>query len=84
MSEIPKMGDEEFQYDGSRIFIWIADTCGLSVDLVSKRMVMVYLNLYIYVKYMFVVCTSNEHTIKAKISLLQVNTRAYFGPKSIE
>lgn len=35
MFEIPKLGDEDTQYDGSRIFTWLADMCGLSVDLVS-------------------------------------------------
>lgn len=35
MYEIPKLGDEESQYDGSRIFTWFADMCGVSVDLVS-------------------------------------------------
>lgn len=35
MFEIPKLGDEDNSYDGSRIFTWLADICGLSVDLVS-------------------------------------------------
>lgn len=35
MFEIPKVGDEDSSYDGSRIFTWLADMCGLSVDLVS-------------------------------------------------
>lgn len=35
MFEIPKSGDEYNHYDGSRIFAWLADICGLSVDLVS-------------------------------------------------
>lgn len=38
MIEIPKIDDDtDSQYDGSRIFTWLADTCGLSVDLVSER-----------------------------------------------
>lgn len=35
MFEIPKLGDEDSHYDGSRAFTWLADICGLSVDLVS-------------------------------------------------
>lgn len=35
MFEIPKFGVEYSQYDGSRMFTWLADICGLSVDLVS-------------------------------------------------
>lgn len=35
MFEIPKLGDEDNCYDGSRAFTWLADICGLSVDLVS-------------------------------------------------
>lgn len=37
MFEIPKLGDEDTGYDGSRVFTWLADICGLSVDLVSIR-----------------------------------------------
>lgn len=37
MFAIPKLGDEDSQYDGSRVFTWLADMCGLSVDLVSIR-----------------------------------------------
>lgn len=39
MDELPSMGDEvtQFQYDGSRVFAWLADMCGLSVDLVSRK-----------------------------------------------
>lgn len=36
MFEIPTVDDEDTHYDGSRIFTWLADICGLSVDLVSK------------------------------------------------
>lgn len=35
MLELPKLGDEDVAYDGSRVFTWLADLCGLSVDLVS-------------------------------------------------
>ncbi|XP_031641002.1 lysophospholipid acyltransferase 1 [Contarinia nasturtii] len=35
MFEIPKVGDEDSQYDGSRAFVWLADICGLSVDLIN-------------------------------------------------
>lgn len=35
MFAIPKLGEEGDGYDGSRIFNWLADVCGLSVDLVS-------------------------------------------------
>lgn len=33
--EIFKIGINDGQYDGSRRFVWLADFCGLSVDLVS-------------------------------------------------
>lgn len=37
MLELPKNGVEDSQYDGSRLFTWLADLCGLSVDLVSTK-----------------------------------------------
>lgn len=37
MFEIPKLGDEDSQYDGSRTFTWLAEICGLSVDIVSNK-----------------------------------------------
>lgn len=37
MTEIPKLVNEDLHYQGSRIFTWLADSSGLSVDLVSKR-----------------------------------------------
>lgn len=33
--EVVKIGINDGQYDGSRRFEWLADLCGLSVDLVS-------------------------------------------------
>lgn len=38
--EIFKVGINDGQYDGSRRFIWLADLCGLSVDLVSTAIVL--------------------------------------------
>lgn len=39
MDELPILGDEvtQLQYDGSRVFSWLADMSGLSVDLVSRE-----------------------------------------------
>uniref|UniRef100_A0A0K8TMH1 Putative conserved plasma membrane protein n=1 Tax=Tabanus bromius TaxID=304241 RepID=A0A0K8TMH1_TABBR len=35
MFELPKLGSEHSYYDGSRAFEWLANMCGLSVDLVN-------------------------------------------------
>lgn len=43
MFEIPKAEDETVYYDGSQMFAWLADICGLSIDLVSKRQCSLYL-----------------------------------------
>lgn len=38
MLESPKFIEND-NYDGSRVFTWLADLCGLSVDLVSNTQV---------------------------------------------
>lgn len=67
MFAIPKLGDESDGYDGSRMFTWLADICGLSVDLVSTYLVMLITNTQHAYQFIFEhiyinISTSSSHS----------------------